>query len=229
MKTTSTLLLLAIASPVLAVTINTGGTAVANQGLFTLVSQTMTVNFNTGMLPNGSLVQYEGAATNVVTGNISGVTAAPPNDTSAYLTIGPTRGNTVTIRFSRMMDYFGFYVGSLDTYNFIDFYQGSSKVLGLSGTEIAKIGNFPANGDQSRGIYVNIFASNASEEFNRIVLSSTSNALESDNHAFRAVDRTVSVVESPVPEPTTFLLLGSALLALGLSRRHGRYGHIKRS
>ncbi len=187
----------------------------------------MTVNFNTGMLPNGSLVQYEGAVTNVVTGNISGVTAAPPNNTSAYLTIGPTRGNAVTIRFARTMDYFGFYVGSLDTYNFIDFYQGTNKVLALSGTAIAQLGGFPANGDQSRGIYVNIFASNATEHFNRIVLTSTSNALESDNHAFRAVDRTIAVVESPVPEPASFMLLGSALVTLGLFQRHRRRRGIK--
>ena len=110
------------------------------------------------------------------------------------------------------MDYFGFYVGSLDAYNFIDLYQDNTLLVALTGTQIATIGGFPANGDQGRGIYVNIYSANSSEYFNRIVLRSTSNAFESDNHAFRAVQRGITTVASPVPEPATALLFASALL-----------------
>ncbi len=222
MKTTSTLLLLALASPIYAVSVNTGGSIVTNQGLFTLVSQTVTFHFNDGSLPSANGIAYTGAGTNVVTGNISGVTAAPPNDTSAYLTIGPARGSSVTITSAYALDYLGFYVGSLDAYNYVDLYMGNTLVAGLTGTGIATIGGFSANGDQGRGIYVNIYASNSSEYFDRVVMRSTSNAFESDNHAFRSVNRSITTsTESPVPEPGSALLLASAFIVLarkGMSR-----------
>ncbi|MBM3762805.1 MAG: PEP-CTERM sorting domain-containing protein [Acidobacteria bacterium] len=179
----------------------------------------MTVNFNDGLLPSNWPVIYEGLATNVLTGNIGGVSASPPNNTFAYLTVGPTRGATVTVRFQAMMDYFGFYVGSLDSYNFVDFYRGTDFIRTFSGTEIASIGGFPANGDQGRGIYVNVYADSASEHFDRVVLRSTSNAMESDNHTFRAVQRSVTTVSSPVPEPSTYLLIGLGLAAIARYRR----------
>ncbi len=212
MKALSTLLLLALASPLLAVTIDTGGASSVNRGLFTLLPQTITIDFDSGSYPSSGPAIYTGQTTNVVTGNISGVTATPPADTSAYFTVGPTRGASVSIGFAATMDYFGFYVGSLDAYNFIDLYQDNTLLVALTGTQIATIGGFPANGDQGRGIYVNIYSANSSEYFNRIVLRSTSNAFESDNHAFRAVQRGITTVASPVPEPATALLFASALL-----------------
>jgi hypothetical protein len=221
-KTTSTLLLLAVASPLLGVTITTGGTAVANQGLFTLVSQTMNVNFNDGTLPSVWPVIYDGLSTNVVTGNISSVSAAPPNNTSAYLTIGPSRGQSVTVRFQALMDYFGFYVGSLDNYNFIDFYRGTNLIRTFSGTEIASIGGFPADGNQGRGIYVNVFANGATEHFDKVVLRSTGNAMDSDNHSFRAVERAITTAANPVPEPGTYLAVGLGLIAIAKLRKSVR-------
>ena len=171
-------------------------------------------HFNSGSLPTAGTAIYSGQSSNVVVGDISGVTAKPPADTSSYLTIGPTRSASVSIAFSSTMDYFGFYFGSLDTYNFVDLYQNNSLVVALTGTQIASIGGFPSNGDQGRGIYVNIYSDNASEYFNRVVLRSTSNAFESDNHAFRAVQRSITTLDSPVPEPASAFLLAPALLLL---------------
>jgi hypothetical protein len=206
--------MLAVASPVLAVTINTGGNAVANQGLFTLLPQTVTIDFNSNAFPSSGPVVYSGQPGNIVSGNISGVTAAPPNDTTPYLTIGPARGASVTITSTYTMDYFGFYVGSLDSFNYVDLYMGNNVVAALTGTQIATIGGFSANGNQGMGIYVNIYASNSSEYFNRVVLRSTSNAMESDNHAFRAVERSVTTAVNPVPEPASAFLLAPVLIAL---------------
>ena len=112
------------------------------------------------------------------------------------------------------MHFFGFYFGSVDTYNFVDLYQNNSLIAALTGTQIASIGGFPANGDQGRGIHVNFYSNNASEYFNRVVLRSTSNAFESNNHAFRAVQRSITTVDSPVPEPASAFLLDPAVLLL---------------
>ena len=62
MKAISTLLLLAIAPPVLAVTINTGGVATANNGIYTSVSQTFTIDFNTNTYPTTGLASYQVAS-----------------------------------------------------------------------------------------------------------------------------------------------------------------------
>ena len=163
MRPTLILLMTLLAQSSFAITVTSGGAAQTNQGLFTLVSNTITLDFNNGLLPNNANVVYEGLATNIITGSVSGVSAAPPNDTSAYLTIGPARGQSVTVRFAAVVNYFGFFAGSLDTYNFVDFYLGNTKVNSLSGTQLATLGGFPADGNQGRGIYVNVFADTSAE------------------------------------------------------------------
>jgi hypothetical protein len=202
----------ALAAPI----VTEGGTVLAGQGLITSVINTTTVNFNGGTAPTGSPVNYSLPAgnNNIVIGNSSGVYASPVNDTTFYLTVGPTGGRTpVTITFSQDVDYFGFYASSLDTYNRIVLRRNGVQVLSLTGTQLAQLGGFPADGNQGRGLYVNIFSSNASEYFNEVVLSSSSNAFETDNHAFRTVGREV------VPEPSSFLTLVPAAAALAFFRR----------
>jgi len=193
--------------------ITLGGTAVADQGQVSSVAGVTTVDFNTLPLSTPAGISYTGLGANSITsGSVSGQCAAPPGDTSNYLCVGPNRNTPVTINLSgafALSNYFGFYVGSVDDFNFIDFYNGDTLTIALTGTQIANRAGIPPTGNQALGYYVNIYAS-AGEEFNKIVLRSTQNALETDNHAF-GVERTVPGSDSGIPEPSTYLTLIPAL------------------
>jgi hypothetical protein len=194
--------------PTQAFTITTGGSSVLNQGQFSTVSGVTTVDFNSGSAPTTGIAQYS-ATNNVVTGSLVGTYASPPNDTSAFFTVGPNTNTTATITFTQSINYFGFFAGSLDGFNSIQFLSGNTVLAALSGTQIAALGGFPASGDQTQGLFINLYSSNNGEVFNKIILSSTSFAFETDNHAYR-VGSTANV---PVPEPSPML---PALLTFGL-------------
>ncbi|WP_108512242.1 VCBS domain-containing protein [Bradyrhizobium algeriense] len=93
-----------------------------------------------------------------------------------YLSIGG--GGTETITFASEKNAFGLYWGSLDSYNTIKFYDGTTPVASYTGNDISPL--FPT-GNQSS------FSSNGYVEFsglppfNKVVLSSSSNAFEIDN------------------------------------------------
>ena len=113
----------------------------------------------------------------------SSVTAAPfvgplpgVRDTTNYLSIGSN--GTETITFASEKNAFGLYWGSLDTYNTIEFYDGTTLVASYTGSDILPL--FPTGNQGS-------FASNGYVEFsglhsfNKVVLGSSSNAFEIDN------------------------------------------------
>jgi VCBS repeat-containing protein len=97
-------------------------------------------------------------------------------DTTKYLTIGANSSETIT--FASEMNTFGLYWGSLDSYNSIKFYDGTTLVASYTGDQISPL--FPT-GDQGS------FSSNGYVEFSglhtfdMVVLSSSSNAFEIDN------------------------------------------------
>ena len=114
----------------------------------------------------------------------SSVTAAPffgplpgSQDTTNYLSIGA--GGTETITFTSEKSTFGLYWGSLNSFNTIKFYDGTTLVASYSGADIIPL--FP-NGNQGS------FASNGYVEFSglhsfdKVVLGTgNSNAFEIDN------------------------------------------------
>jgi hypothetical protein len=163
-------------------------------------SATVAVSF----LPDGQTVtgaisgQY--AAPFLSGGNGAGFAAgggaqANGADATKYLTTG--LGQAI-LSFSSPQQYLGLLWGSIDSYNTLEFYNGSTLVGSLTGTQVTA----GANGNQGVNgtLYVNI---NSDLAFNKVVAKSTSYAFEFDNVAFNT---------TPVPEPSTYV--AGALLAL---------------
>jgi len=154
---------------------------------------------------NGTTITGDGA---VVIGSVSGQYATPAGDTTQYFTLAlNSPGGTEVIEFASPVNYFGYYWGSMDDYNFITFHFTDNTTLTLDGTQVAVLGN--ANGDQhsaNTNRYTNYFATGA--YITQIDLTTTQYAMESDNWAFGVV-----------PEPGSMAVLAGGLLGLGLLRR----------
>ena len=184
----------------------TGGTVLANEGLVTSVAGATTINFNDGLLPSN----YTGA---VFTSNHPSYAAQPPNDTTAFYSVGVSDGQITpgVATFSGGLSYFGFYMGSPDTYNSVVFTMGDHSTVTLTGSEIASMGGVSPNGDQSVGLYVNAWAG-AGAKFTSIAFHSPNqNAFETDNHAY--------ITAVPEPETYAMLLAGLGLLGFMLRRK----------
>ncbi|AGF78721.1 PEP-CTERM putative exosortase interaction domain-containing protein [Desulfocapsa sulfexigens DSM 10523] len=164
--------------------------------------------------PSGSLDQswtWTGSA-NVVNGSASGQYAAPfgttSRDQSNYLSVpNPSSSGSITAQLGATYDYFGLWWGSVDTYNTISFFNGSTLTQSFTGSDI-KNGN-DEYGNQtapSTNVYVNFLDL---ERFDSFVLTSTSLAFEIDN---------IAVGNAPVPEPATMLLFGTGLVGLSSLR-----------
>lgn len=202
-----------------AIVVTFGGTSVPGQGLRSSVANVVTVDFNVGAVPTTGPAIYSPGR--IITGTTLPFGTSLPGDDSPFLTVGPAAGSPVTIDLAEPSQYFGFYAGSLDAFNLIQFFAGPTKVL-------------ERTGDTLSGNYVNVFATDPSEFFTRIVLSSSNNAFETDNHAFRTVLDAIEVGELPngiggfvlpnpnptgVPEPSTAALALSAFAFLAWRRR----------
>lgn len=176
-----------------------------------------TINFDD--VEGQSLAQTFGAATYAflgggsdspfVSGSESGQYAAPGTssadsnrvDNTPYFTVGsPNRPNSVNIQFNTVMHYFGLYLGSPDNYNEITF-----RFSLANGGDITKTGAElipPGNQSWAVGEFVNFSSITG---FTDILMSSNQPAFETDNHAY---------ADHVVPEPASFILLGTCLLGV---------------
>ncbi|QIR37384.1 PEP-CTERM sorting domain-containing protein [Tolypothrix sp. PCC 7910] len=201
------------ANPASAVSLVKGGsTSVLGQGEKTNVQGATTIDFNDGIVPTSGLVTFSGVTpgvangtkitgSSIVKGSLSGVYGTPLADTSNYLAVSV--GNDVTINFAQALDYFGFYWGSIDKYNSVKVYS-KGKTNPIATFTGANVPGTTASGSQSSpvdNIYVNLLA-DTGETFDKIVLSTTSPAFETDNYSYRV---------AKVPEPSSIL----GLLAFG--------------
>ncbi|MBD0309888.1 MAG: hypothetical protein ICV80_17820 [Microcoleus sp. T1-bin1] len=127
--------------------------------------------------------------------------------------MGDARGTSpVTIAFANPLDYFGLYWGTPSPNNTLSFFNGDTLLQSFSGAAIV------SSVTSSTAVYANFFAE-PGESFNKVVLSDSSIAFESDNHAYK-----VAASES-VPEPVTSLTaLASVVTGVLMKRQQQRKG-----
>lgn len=193
----------ASANPASAVTMK------VNSGMFSTYSNTKVVTFDNGTAndPNG-FVTYSNITTNIVKGSVSGQYASPYEDDTPYLTIAPKNtsvaGNSgfVELNFKEAIDYFGFYAGSLDSYNFIDIYSGGKLLKTFSGSDVPTAIADGSWTSTKANMFINLVG-DTDEKFDRVVMRSNGIAFETDNHTYR--------VAKSVPESNAML----GVLAIG--------------
>ena len=163
-------------------------------------------NFDSGM-PSDPVFSGSGSLYGLYTGSQPGVAAKPFGDDTQYYSTGI---GTTTVTFDETATYLGFLWGSVDSYNRIAFYDGNTLIGTIYGADIRN----PANGDQGIGgtFYVNFDVAGG---FNKVELISDGYSFEIDDLAYGA--EYVHITE--VPEPTSLLLLGAGLFAVGYARR----------
>ncbi len=201
--------------------IEVGGMAAGADGMVSARPNVCTVNFNSGTSANSCGATYYEASSmapasssHFRTGNVANEYASPAGDTTTFFTVGSTDGSPVTIVLSKPANYFGFYAGSLDTFNMVQFFMGTTLVDQFDGAAINAVA-FPSSatdGNQAQANYIDYFPSGF---YDRIVYSSSGNAFETDNHAFGVTG---------VPEPGAISLLGLGALALVAGRRRRTKG-----
>ena len=192
----------------------TVSTVQTSPGLFTNKTGVCTVSFDTtaslSSCAGSTYSAPNGIASHLVTGSSAGQYAQPANDFTQYLTVGPSNGTSVTISLTTGANYFGFYAGSIDSYNSVMFTTAGGDSITLSGDQINAFltTTSPANGSQNA--YFNIFTDVL---FTSITMGSSSNAFETDNHSFGVA------TPNGVPEPTSVALFGLGAVALVLGQR----------
>ena len=107
------------------------------------------------------------------------------------------------------LTYFGFYWGSIDSYNTISFYTGNTLDATFTGCQIATVPCGPPI-NTSTDQYANFTAIGG--DITKIVMGTTKSAFEVDN--FAVVVDTTSV--KPVPEASTWAMMIIGFVGVGL-------------
>jgi Ca2+-binding RTX toxin-like protein len=158
------------------IVVTAGGTIVSGENGYLTTSRTAetVVTFDIGFT---SLPSYTGGS--IRQGDQVGLWLAPSNNTSNYLSVDPFSGtpSVISAPNGTLWKYFGLYWGSIDDYNSIEFWKDNTRIAYYSGSDIATLLNL-------RGGYINFDVNNNDGYFNKIILTSTQQAFESDNHAF---------------------------------------------
>jgi PEP-CTERM motif len=144
-----------------------------------------------------------------ITQSVTNSTAAEPaGDTSVYGAAEP--GNSLAVFAPKDLTDLSVYIGSLDSYNTISFYDSGTLVQSFTGTQLA----LPiSNGDQVNGLTNRRydFTFSAGSDVNEIVFASTEPAFEIDNLAIAGV-----------PEPATWAMMILGFCFVGFMMRSNR-------
>ena len=131
-------------------------------------------------------------------GSVKNSNAAPdglsqPDQTNYLSAPNPLRSGNVTASLGGKYNYLGLWWGSIDSYNTISFFNGSTLVESFTGSQIVDPNTRNSNGTKL-SLYVNFLNLGNFDSFS---LTSTNNAFEVDN---------IAVGTTPVPEPATMIL-----------------------
>jgi len=183
----------------------------------------------------GIAVTPTGGGLGVTNQNLAGQAARPGNggaanyvDSTCY-GFTPKNGSFGTVEVdytdflnsipgAAQLDYFGFYWGSVDTYNDFEFFSANGDSVAITGSSLLnQLGGQSGNqGAPTSNTYVNIDFEGFS--WNRFVVTSTGIAGEFDNIVTGLTTR-----NRDVPEPMSIAVFGLGLFGLGLANRKRKF------
>ncbi|WP_231732955.1 MULTISPECIES: Npun_F0296 family exosortase-dependent surface protein [Colwellia] len=166
----------------------------------------------------GIVISETGGGLGVMKGSVSNVAAQPGGtdttigDTTCYgFTPKTGSSGTITVDYFNFLpqgvtlDYFGFYWGSVDTYNDFEFFLDNQSIFQITGSTLLSelLGSSGNQNSTMSNTYVNIFFENG-ESFNKFTVTSNGIAGEFDN----------VVVRSKIPEPMSLTIFALGLIGL---------------
>jgi len=166
------------------------------------------VTFDGASAPGYSYTYTDAGIYSGAGGLVSGVAAPPVGDLTNFLAV--YSGGTATIT-TPLLESMSVYIGSVDSYNTISFYNGGTLVGSFTGTQLLAPIPAAANGDQSSALTNRTFDFNfGGTPVNEVVFSSSGNSFEFDN------------IAGAVPEPGVWFLLLVGFGVLGTALRLGK-------
>jgi hypothetical protein len=141
---------------------------------------------------------------------------SPLRDATNYLSVFGHSTETITLSSGLVGQSFGLFIGSLDSYNSITFYDGNTIVGNggnpFTGNQIATDFNLTANGGQTNTLSNRYVEFKDIGPFTSVVLGSINNSFEVDNVA---INYTGSLNRS-VPEASTWVMMILGFFSVGL-------------
>lgn len=195
------LAMVSVAAPASASIVYSFGAAPANTRLVeNFDGRTLGTNSGTFSMPGG---QFSLSNSHIVQGT-TGTYAKPYLDNTQYASINA--GGRITFNLTNPSNYFGLYWGSVDTYNSLSFYSGSTLLGTIGGASIISAAGLQAG---NQGAFGSVFANFASSiGFDKVVAYSSGIAFEFDD-----------VRLSAVPLPAALPMFGGLMGAMGLAAR----------